>query len=211
VIEGDVSALDPFRGVRPVFGGDMRSLAIGAIVAGLAALPLGAQSLDERLPTCFACHGDKGTSQLPETPSLGAQPAFHTTVQMLMFRDRLRVTEPMNEMAKGLSDGDLQRAADIISKLPPPVLVSGTPDAARMERGRALGQQYRCNFCHQADYAGRENVPRLAGQREDYLLKALRGYKDNSRRGYDASMSDVVYPLKDADFADLAYFLARLK
>src|SRR5262249_2724374 len=147
----------------------------------------------------------------PETPSLGAQPAFYTTVQMLMFRDRLRVTEPMNEMAKGLSDGDLQRVADIISKLPPPVPVSDTPDAARMERGRALGQQYRCNFCHQADDAGRESVPRLAGQREDYLLKALRGYKDNSRHGYDASMSDVVYPLKDADFADLAYFLARLK
>jgi cytochrome c553 len=189
----------------------MRSLAIGAIVAGLAALPLGAQSLDERLPACFACHGDKGTSQLPDTPSLGAQPAFYTTVQLLMFRDRLRVSEPMNEMTKGLSDTELQRAADIISKLPPPEPVSDTPDAARMERGRALGQQHRCNFCHQSNYAGQENVPRIAGQREDYLLKALRGYKDNSRFAYDAQMSDVVYPLKDEDFADLASFLARLK
>src|SRR6266516_6338321 len=189
----------------------MRSLAIGAIVAGLAALPLGAQSLDERLPACFACHGDEGTSQLPDTPSLGAQPAFYTTVQLLMFRDRLRVSEPMNEMTKGLSDADLQRAADIISKLPPPEPVSDNPDPARMERGRALGQQHRCNFCHQSNYAGQENVPRLAGQREDYLLKALRGYKNNSLDDYYAHMSEVVYPLKDEDFADLAYFLARLK
>ena len=189
----------------------MRSLALGAILSGLLALPLWAQSLDERLPTCFACHGEKGTSQLPETPSLGAQPAFYTTVQLLMFRDRLRVTEPMNEMTKGLTDADLQRGADIISKLPPPVPVPDTADAARMERARALGQQHRCNFCHQPNYAGQENVPRLAGQREDYLLKALRGYKDNSRRGYDAQMSEVVYPMKDEDFADLAYFLARLK
>lgn len=189
----------------------MRSLAIGAIVAGLAAPPLRAQSLDERLPTCFACHGQNGTSQLPETPSLGAQPAFYTTVQLLMFRDRLRVTEPMNEMTKGLTNPDLQRGADIISRLPPPEPVSDSPDAARLERGRALGQQHRCNFCHQPNYAGQENVPRLAGQREDYLLKALRGYKDNSRRGYDAQMSEVVYPMKDEDFIDLAYFLARLK
>jgi len=189
----------------------MRSLAVGAILAGLSALPLRAQSLDERLPTCFACHGEKGTSQLPETPSLGAQPAFYTTVQLLMFRDRLRITEPMNEMAKGLTDADLQKGAEIISKLPPPQPVSGTPDAARMERGRALGQTNRCNFCHQSNYAGQENVPRLAGQREDYLLKALRGYKDNSRRGYDAQMSDVVYSMKDEDFVDVAYFLARLK
>jgi cytochrome c553 len=190
---------------------DIRSLAIGAIAAVLTVLPVGAQSLDERLPTCFACHGDKGTSQLPDTPSLGAQPAFYTTVQLLMFRDRLRVSEPMNEMTKGLSDAELQRAADTISKLPPPEPVSDNPDAARMERGRALGQQHRCNFCHQSNYAGQENVPRIAGQREDYLLKALRGYKDNSRYAYDAQMSDVIYPLKDEDFADLSYFLARLK
>src|SRR5262245_24836691 len=192
-------------------GAKMRSLASGAIVAGLAALPVCAQSLDERLPTCFACHGEMGTSQLPETPSLGAQPAFYTTVQLLLFRERLRVSEPMNETTNGLTDGDLQRAADIVSKLPPPEPVSDSPDPARMERGRALGQQHRCNFCHQSNYAGQQNVPRLAGQREDYLLKALRGYKDNSRYAYDAQMSEVVYPLKDEDFVELAYFLARLK
>ena len=89
--------------------------------------------------------------------------------------------------------------------------MSDTPDAARMERARALGQKNYCNFCHQSNYAGQENVPRLAGQREDYLLKALRGYKDNSRRGYDAQMSEVVYTMKDEDFVDLAYFLARQK
>jgi len=189
----------------------MRGLAVGAILAGLTALPVCAQSLDDRLPTCFACHGEKGTSQLPETPSLGAQAAFYTTVQLLMFRDKLRVTEPMNEMAKGLSDADLQKAADIIAKLPPPEPVSDTPDAARMDKARTLSQQNRCNFCHQSSYQGLDNVPRLAGQREDYLLKALRGYKDNSRRGYDAQMSEVVYGMKDEDFVDLAYFLARAK
>jgi cytochrome c553 len=50
----------------------MRSLAIGAIVAALAAPPLSAQPLEERLPTCLGCHGESGTSQEPETPSLGA-------------------------------------------------------------------------------------------------------------------------------------------
>jgi cytochrome c553 len=189
----------------------MRRITVGAILVGLAALPAAAQQLDARLPTCFACHGENGTSQLPETPSLGAMPAFYTTVQLLMFRDKLRVTEPMNEMAKGLTDADLQKGADIISKLPPPTPVEDTPDAARMERAAALANQNRCNFCHQSRYQGQENVPRLAGQREDYLLKALRGYKDNSRHGYDAQMSEVVYGMKDEDFVDLAYFLARQK
>src|SRR5262249_36625669 len=87
--------------------------------------------------------------------------------------------------------------------------IADNPDPARMDRARALANQNRCNFCHQSKYQGQENVPRLAGQREDYLLKALRGYKDNSRHGYDAQMSEVVYTMKDEDFVDLAYFLAR--
>jgi cytochrome c553 len=63
-----------------------------------------------------------------------------------------------------------------------------------MDKARALATQHRCNFCHhQTNFQGLDNVPRLAGQRKDYLLKALRGYKDNSRRGYDAQMSEVVY------------------
>jgi cytochrome c553 len=171
----------------------------------------GAQSFDERWPACLACHGENGQSQVPEVPSLGAQPTLHALIQLVMFRDKLRLTEPMNEMTKGLSDDDLRKAADLIARLPPPAPVADAADAARMEKARALAAQNRCNFCHQANFEGAQNVPRLAGQREDYLLKALRGYKDNSRPGYDAAMANVVYPLSDGDLVELAYFLSRQK
>jgi len=186
-------------------------IAFVAIFGGLAAFPTCAQSLQERMSTCFNCHGEKGQSQRPEVPSLGAQPALYTLIELVMFRDQLRVTEPMNEMTKGLSDDDLHAVSDIISKLPAPNPISDTPDPVRIERGRALAQQNRCNFCHQSNFQGLDNVPRLAGQREDYLIKSLRGYKDGSRRGYDAQMSEVVYAMKDEDFADVAYFLARVR
>jgi cytochrome c553 len=54
-------------------------------------------------------------------------------------------------------------------------------------------------------------MPRLAAQREDYLLKALRDYKSASRPGYDATMDEVIRPVTDADIADLAHYLARLR
>ena len=190
---------------------NMSALAAAVLLAGSIVLPVCAQSLKERLPTCFTCHGEKGQSQLPEVPSLGAQPALYTLVELVMFRDKLRITEPMNEMTKGLSDDELRTAADLISKLQPPTPVDDTPDAARMDRGLALARQNRCNFCHQSSFQGLQNVPRLAAQREDYLLKSLRGYKHNTRRGYDAQMSEVVYGMRDEDFVDLAYFLARVK
>jgi cytochrome c553 len=89
--------------------------------------------------------------------------------------------------------------------------VLDTPDPARMERAKALVRQNHCSVCHKPDFSGGQNVPRLAGQREDYLVKALRGYKDNSRRGYDASMADVIEPLTDEQILDMAYYLARVR
>src|SRR5215468_1579074 len=119
----------------------MLTIAIETILAVLAGSPACAQSLQEHMSTCFACHGEKGQSQLPEVPSLGAQPALYTLIELVMFRDQLRVTEPMNEMTKGLSDDDLRAVSDIISKSPAPNLISDTPDPVRSERGRALAQQ----------------------------------------------------------------------
>jgi cytochrome c553 len=167
--------------------------------------------LQERLPICFDCHGKNGQSQVPEVPSLGAQQAMYTLIELVMFRDKLRITEPMNEMMKGLSDDELRAASEIIAKSPAPEPTSDNRDPARIERGRTLAEHNRCNMCHQPNFQGLGNVPRIASQREDYLLKALRGYKSNSRQGYDAQMSEVVYPMKDEDFVDLAYFLARTK
>jgi cytochrome c553 len=189
-----------------------RTYAAASLAAALLwAAPAPAQTVRERLPACLACHGENGQSETPEVPSLGAQPPFYLLTQLVLFRERIRVVEPMNEMTKELSDDDLRQAADLVSKLPPPQPAAGPNDSARMERTQALVREHRCNFCHNPDFSGIENVPRLAGQREDYLLKALRGYKDNTRRGYDAQMADVVAPLTDADMTDLAYFLARAK
>jgi len=188
----------------------MRRFLAAAFVL-LPALPAGADSLEARLAACLACHGEKGQSAVPEVPSLGAQPAFYLTIQLFLFRERLRVVEAMNKVTQGLSNAELRDMADFIAKLPPPRPAGDSPDPARMERARALIAQHRCNFCHNRDYSGEQNVPRLAGQREDYLVRALREYKSNTRRGYDASMADVLYAIGDEQTLDLAYFLARLR
>jgi cytochrome c553 len=140
----------------------------------LSVLPASAETLEGRLAPCLACHGANGQSAIPEVPSLGGQPAFYITIQLLMFREKLRVVEPMNQMMRGLTDDDLRGMAAYLAKLPPPEPAGSPVDLARMERARVLVEQHRCNFCHNRDYSGEQNVPRLAGQREDYLVKALR-------------------------------------
>lgn len=42
-------------------------------------------------------------------------------------------------------------------------------------------------------------------------MKAMRDFRNNTRRGYDASMADVLYAISDEQILDLAYFLSRLR
>jgi cytochrome c553 len=182
---------------------------VAAFLAG--ALPAFAANMDEKLAPCLACHGPEGQSELENVPSLGAQPAPYTVIQLFMFREKMRVAEPMNEMAKELADSDLQSIADFFAKQPAPKPPAGEGDPARLERSRAVVEQNHCDVCHRPDFSGRENVPRLADQREDYLLKTLRDYKSGARRGYDATMAEVLQPIDDAQLIEFAYYLARLR
>jgi len=79
-----------------------------------------------------------------------------------------------------------------------------------MERARGLIERNHCYVCHTPSCAGQENVPRIADQHEDCLVKALRGYKDNSRRGDDAAMADASRR-STMSRCLIAYYPARVK
>ena len=184
---------------------------IAALAFALIASLGRAETLEERAAPCLACHGERGQSETENTPSLGAQQAPYALIQLFMFREKLRVFDPMNEMAKALSDDDLRSFSDFLGKLPKPAPPADVGDPVRMQRGEVLAQQNRCNSCHNTDFSGKDNVPRIVDQREDYLAKTMREYKDNSRHGYDGSMAEVLQPVTAEQIADLAYFLARVR
>ena len=141
----------------------------------------------------------------------------------------------MSTLAKGMSDADLRGYSDAIARLPaaalaaapgastaalPASAVEAAPpqsgghttspprDAARFERGRQLAAAHRCSSCHGADLAGGGQVPRLGGQREDYLQIALKGFQSGARLGYTPAMNEALSGLKAEDLEDLAHYLA---
>jgi cytochrome c553 len=191
-------------------GRPMRKI-IGALAFASIAFSVHAETIQERAAACFACHGERGQSATENTPSLGGQQAPYALIQLFMFREKLRTFEPMNEMAKPLSDDDLKTFSDFIAALPKPAPPADAGDPARMQQGQMLADQNRCSSCHSPDFSGKENVPRIANQREDYLKKTLAEYKDNTRHGYDGTMADVMQPITQEQIADLAYYLARVR
>jgi len=184
----------------------------GAVLAALlsSAAPVCAQSAADRLAPCLACHGSGGWSRTPDVPSLGGQPAFYVITQLFLFREGRRGRTAMTDMARGLSDDDLRTLSSAIAALAPPPVPAEAPQRERFERGRERARELRCPVCHGADYAGGEQVPRLANQREDYLVRVLREFKSGARLGYTSAMAEVLVPASGEDLSDVAHYLAYL-
>src|SRR5882757_6231044 len=116
----------------------MRKMIIPVLLFAFATCSAHAETIQERAAPCLACHGERGTSETENTPSLGGQQAPYALIQLFMFREKLRTFEPMNEMAKSLTDDDLRTFSDFIARIPKPVAPADAGDAARLQRGQAL-------------------------------------------------------------------------
>ena len=164
---------------------------------------------------CAPCHGAAGVSSTAETPSLAGQHDNFLQWQLVYFRNGVRKSPVMQPMAASLDDNDIRNVAAWFSAQKPPVATTNGPvDPALRETGAKLVQGNRCAACHKDDFSGapQQATPRLAGQREDYLLKALREFKAGTRVGGGvAAMADVVQPLGEADFKALAHFMAHYR
>src|ERR1700761_181299 len=109
----------------------MKLITIAALALISVTFSAAAETIQERFAPCTACHGERGTSETENTPSLGGQQAPYALIQLFMFREKLRVFPPMNEMAKAMTDDDLRAFSDFIATLPKPAPPADAADAAR--------------------------------------------------------------------------------
>ena len=76
--------------------------------------------------------------------------------------------------------------------------------------GAKLAAEGRCGNCHLPNFAGQSEMPRLAAQQENALVKALEDYKSGARRGRgNAAMPEITFGLSADDMKALAHFLSR--
>lgn len=184
---------------------------IAAAICGVGASnSRAADPFQERLQLCGTCHGEKGNSKMENTPSLAGQPELFLTNQLILMRERLRKSEVMAPFVKGLKDDEIIALAAHYSKLEPEP--SDEPvDRTLAARGADLAGKMYCGSCHLPTYVGREQMPRLARQRLDYLTQSLLAYREGLRSGIDTSMNGVMYGVSDQDIRALAHFLASIR
>ena len=167
--------------------------------------------MQEKLQICAACHGENGVSPNRDVPSLAAQPDIFTQWQLVYMRDGVRKVDAMEDVVKTMTDNDIRFYGAYFASLPPPA-----PQHARLNEADSaevlnLMKPRRCANCHGDAMAGQGEVPRVAGQRADYLVKALRDFRQNVRRGRgNAVMIEMVATITDNDIKLLADYLSRL-
>jgi len=159
---------------------------------------------------CAGCHGANGVSQTPLTPSLAGEPDDFTQWQLVYFRGGARKSEVMGPIGEALSNQDIRNLGAYYASLAPPKPAAAMAASdALAQAGEKLALQHRCRSCHSDDYSGLLAAARLAGQREDVLLKALRDFKAGARISSGvASMADVTSELNESDMQALAHYLA---
>ena len=167
---------------------------------------------------CFACHGvdgvatENGLATDKNVPNLAGEPDLYLQFQLVFFRKGVRKNEIMNAMAEQLSDDDLRNVSAYFASLPAPDAPAPADTAPEdTELGAKVAAAIHCTNCHGDHLEGVDNIPRLSGQREDALYKALRDFKSGARTSTGAAgMADVVYPLGDLEMKALAHYLSRL-
>jgi len=147
---------------------------------------------------CGGCHGSHGVSTDTATPSLAGQDAQYLLDAIKAYRTT-RKRESMRVYVTGLSDKDIENIAAYYS----------VQAAKASEKGQTIVKDLtdKCARCHSADVDNPAMaVPKINGQDRDYLVMALRAYRDDRRES--TTMHKMSLPYGDSIIESVASFYA---
>jgi cytochrome c553 len=168
-----------------------------------------AQTIAEQAALCGACHGENGVPQQPSTPIIWGQNQGYLYLQLRDYQRGTRKNEQMSSLSSALSREEMMALAEYFAQRPWPNLQQ--PSAPEAVAAQAIGANTSvgCTGCHLEHYLGAGTVPRLSGQREDYLARTMTEFR-NRARGNNPGMSDLMMVTSQEQIAALAQYLAGL-
>ncbi len=156
--------------------------------------------------SCLGCHGIEGyRNAYPSyrVPKLGGQKAAYLVVALKGYREDTRQHPTMNGQASSLSDQEIEDVAAYLASIGGDTVAAGGSKDVSFDKAQA------CTACHGNNGVSVNAVwPTLAGQHEDYLVRALLSYRDGSRS--DPVMSAQAALIAADDVAVLAKYFASL-
>ena len=183
--------------------------------AWLTVLPASAQEPDlevgrSKAQVCAACHGADGTAVAGNYPNLAGQTWRYLYVQLKDFKEGRRTDPIMSPMAAPLSRQDMIDIANFYAGQPARPSSFKT-DSAKVKLGKAKAEETLCTMCHLGGFSGQNEIPRVAGQQYEYVIKQLQNFKARTRTNDAGNMTSVAQNLSEADIENLAQYTASLR
>ena len=179
----------------------------------LTLAPASAQDIEAgrtKAQACAACHGADGNSPAGNFPNLAGQTWRYIYVQLKDFKEGRRKDAVMSPMAASLSRQEMIDVANFFAaQMAKPS--SFKADEAKIKLGKAKADETLCTMCHLGGLSGQNEIPRLAGQQYDYLVKQMKDFKARSRTNDAGNMTSVAQTLSDADIENLAHYITSLR
>lgn len=152
---------------------------------------------------CGGCHGEDGVTKTPGMPSLAGLDPKYFVVAMKGYVSGQRKNDMMKAIATPVTDADLNNLALYYALQKP--RRAETPAPGDQASGKKAAAD--CAGCHgETGVSTNPANPSLAGQDAEYLLAALRAYKDGSRT--EGTMKNAVAKLEEGTMKNLAAFYA---
>ena len=168
------------------------------------------------IPACVACHGEAGNSIITQNPKLAGQHAAYLEKQLSDFTQPTRNNPIMSMTAKPLTAQDIKNVAAYLSAQEPKPGSAKNKDIVEIGKkiyrgGIASKNIPACAGCHGPDGAGiPAQVPRLAGQHQDYVIAQLTTFRSGARSN-NVAMSAITKNMSDDEIKAVADYVAGLK
>jgi cytochrome c553 len=163
-----------------------------------------------RAQVCVACHGPMGNSTNPDYPVLAGQTARYLYLELKDFKEGRRTDSRMSPVSATLSRDDILDLADYFAAQKP-VPVQFKADPVRIDAGRQKAAEVLCTMCHLGGFTGQNEIPRVAGQYDPYIVKQLQDFRARRRTNDAGNMTSVTKGLSDEDIENLAAYIANLQ
>ncbi|MGH8119553.1 MAG: c-type cytochrome [Gammaproteobacteria bacterium] len=163
----------------------------------------------EKAAACAACHGVDGNSTDPQYPKLAGQTARYIYLQLKDFKEGRRADPQMSPMAANLSKEDMwaigayfesQQQASSTYKV----------DGHKVAEGKQIADDALCTMCHLGGFSGQNEVPRVAGQHYEYIVKQLKDFRAKNRTNDAGNMAAYSRGLTDEQIDKLAQYITNL-
>jgi cytochrome c553 len=159
--------------------------------------------LGAKLLVCNTCHGANGLPKNASAPIIWGMQENYLLKQLHDFQSGDRDSEVMIWMATALTPAELGSAAAYFAKKNWPARPAA---AAPTSQPAAVAV---CAACHQQNLVGGLAAPRLAGQRYEYLVEAMRRFADGERTN-NADMRRMMEAISPADREAMAHYISGL-